>query len=62
VNGESVRSLKANAAAMVRQGTHLVRLEIIRELRDPTDVESVRTQIAAWSLAVVGDSAKSIRL
>ena len=50
-DGERVRSIKANAVAMVLHGARLVRLEIIRELRAPSDVEEVRTQIAAWSRA-----------
>ena len=60
-DGERVRSIKANAAAMVLQGTRLVRLEIIRELHAPSDVDEVRTQIAAWSRAVAVDTAKSTR-
>jgi hypothetical protein len=60
-DGERVRSLKAHAAAVVLQGTRLVRLEIIRELRAPSDVEDVRTKISAWSRAVAANTAKSIR-
>jgi hypothetical protein len=36
--------------------TQMVRLEVLRELREPADVEAVRTQTAAWSRAVAGAS------
>ena len=52
--GERLRSVKATAVAMVLQGTQLVRLEILREIRGPSDVDEARTQIAAWSRAVSG--------
>lgn len=61
VDGERVRSIKANAAAMVLQGTRLVRLEMSRELRAPSDVEDLRTQITAWSHKVAKATATSIR-
>jgi len=52
VDGKQVRSIEADAGALVLQGTRLVRLEIIRQLRAPSDVDEVRTQIAAWAHAV----------
>jgi hypothetical protein len=58
VGGEQVRSIKANGAAMVLQGSRLVHIEIIRELGASSDAEDVRTQIAAWSRAVAADTAK----
>jgi hypothetical protein len=50
--GERVRSVKATAVVMVLQGTQLVRLEILREIHGPSDVDEARTRIAVWSRAV----------
>jgi len=50
--GERVRSVKATAAAMVLQGTQLVRLEILREIGGLSDVDEARTQIGVWARAV----------
>ncbi len=58
VDGEQARSIKTNAAAVVLQGTRLVRLEIIRELRAPSDVDEVRKEIKAWSHAVAAKGAR----
>jgi hypothetical protein len=54
VSGEQVKSIKANAAAVVLQGTRLVRLDINREVRVPSDVEDVSKQMAAWCRTVAG--------
>lgn len=58
VDGEQARSIKTNAAAVVLQGTRLIRLEIIRELHAPSDVDEVRKQIATWSHAVAAGGAR----
>jgi len=55
VGGEQVKSVKADATAMVLQGTRLLRLTILREVRSPSDVDEVRTQIDAWARAVAAD-------
>jgi len=57
VAGEPVRSVKVTGTAMVLQGTSLVRLEMIREMRTPSDVDEVRAQIVAWSRTVIADTA-----
>jgi hypothetical protein len=54
----TVRLTKASATAMVLQGSRLVRLELFRELRDPSDVDAVRMQIVAWVHAVGADTGK----
>jgi hypothetical protein len=56
--GTNVRSIKASATAIVLQGSNLVRLEMIRELRAPADVDDIRAQIAAWSRAVAADATR----
>jgi len=60
-DGDSVRSIKATAAAHVLQGTRLVRLEIVRELRTPSDIEDIRMEIAAWSRATSSRTAEESR-
>lgn len=44
-----ITSTKASGAVMVLQGTQLIRLEILRELRNPSDVDIVRQQVVAWA-------------
>ncbi|MGH8297778.1 MAG: hypothetical protein ACRES6_00670 [Steroidobacteraceae bacterium] len=52
----TITSTKADGTAMVLQGTALVRLEMLRELRAPSDVDAVRKQITAWAREVAADA------
>lgn len=62
VSGDGmVTSTKADGSAMVLQGTRLVQLQILRELRDPSDVGTVRTQIVAWAHEVMASSGNAPR-
>jgi len=61
VDGEQVKFIKANAVGMVLQGTRLVRLDINREFRTPSDVEDVSNQMVAWSRAVGNAASKPMR-
>lgn len=59
---ETITQIKANGTAMVLQGPRLMHLEIIRELRNPSDVDAVRQQILAWTDEIAthaGDKSRS---
>lgn len=58
----TIISTKADGTAMVLQGTRLMQLEIVHELRDPSDVDAVRQQIVAWAQEIAahtGDKPRS---
>jgi hypothetical protein len=57
-----ITSTKASGAVVVLQGTRLIRLEILRELRNPSDVDVVRQQVVTWAHEIAvhaGDNPRS---
>jgi hypothetical protein len=62
VNGEQFKSIKANGSAMVLRDTQLVRVDILRELHTPLDVDAVRGEIAAWSAAIASTAVSAHHL
>lgn len=57
----TVISTKIVGTAMVLQGARLMQLEILRELRDPSDVDSVRQQIVRWTHDIVAGTGTKTR-
>ena len=54
-------STKVNGTAMVLHGTRLLQLEILRELHDPSDVDTVRHEIQAWVEEIAADAGNNPR-